>query len=189
MCEHPSRSTLANLYPLDQMSSRMGTSLLPIQTPSRKELLRAASSLTLISVVAVLCVLVVSILLLRRHRRQVLGVSGTARRKRRPRADPWFESAKRVTRDQITPSPRESEHDTVDLDPVELTPEDVGPGSHDDDEPPDQGWDNDIGPEESRGPQVFGGGPDEPPPPPPRPKHPKGPRPPRQPPNSPPPPP
>ncbi len=101
----------------------------------KRAAVQLVSTLTLVSIVLIICTGVIAIMLVRLHRRRLVSARVTKRR-RRPPADPWFESARRVpdlggpkSREFRLPGMGESrsgaDDDTVDLDPDELDEGDI----------------------------------------------------------------
>jgi hypothetical protein len=92
-------------------------------TPAQKKVaLRSAASLTVIAITVIFIVGAVALVILNRHKRRVLGDKTLRKRRKAKRGpDAWVESGKR-----IDPSAIGSPDDTVDIDPEELGPGDVG---------------------------------------------------------------
>ena len=87
-------------------------------SPQQREALHQGATLTMLTILAVLVIGLAVLVLLSRFRRQHFERSAKKRPQTRSRADAWVEAANRM----------KSDDDTVDIDPDDLSPDDIRGG-------------------------------------------------------------
>lgn len=108
----------------------------PAPTPQQREAVRQGASLTIVAILAIMIIGAFALVLLARYRRAAFERGGGDKKKRAAaRTDAWHESAKRV-RIADAGDGGGSDDDTVDIDPGDLSPDDVNDG----DGPGGKGW-------------------------------------------------